>query len=386
MNDTSSRSATAGGVGDGVAGGAVHLRGAAQRVGVLHTVVAVAMAGDDRRAGEQAAQVGGAASPGRPAAASPRDPRRTPGRCRAAPRPTSPPAMSAIGSRSSRSCEGQHEHAEHPVGAVDQRQALLGPQRARGCDAGGASAPAPSTSGAVGEPRLALADEHERGGGERGEVAARAERAVLVHDRRDAGVEQRRRSPRRPRAGRRRSPSPGCGPAAASSPAPPRVSTLGPEPGGVRADQRELQLGRALGRDDGVGRARRSRSRRRTPGSGCVDQPVDHRRAARQRVDGRRRRATTVGAAAGDGDDVDRRPCHRGPSTTDGDGLSRRFGRTAADAPAGCSAAARWRPARASSWPRADGWSRSRRRAWARSSRAPRPASRTSLRNGRPAR
>ena len=45
------------GVLDGVAGRAVDLRRAAQRVGVLHAVVAVAVAGDERRTVEQGAQV-----------------------------------------------------------------------------------------------------------------------------------------------------------------------------------------------------------------------------------------------------------------------------------------------------------------------------------------
>ena len=44
----------------GVAGGAVDLRTAADRIGVLHTRVVLAMTGDDRRAGEQADEVGGA--------------------------------------------------------------------------------------------------------------------------------------------------------------------------------------------------------------------------------------------------------------------------------------------------------------------------------------
>ena len=77
------------GVRERVARGAVHLRRAAQRVGVLHAGVAVAVAGDDRRA-RRAARAGWRRSPpGRAAGAARPGRRRRRGRCRAAPRPTS---------------------------------------------------------------------------------------------------------------------------------------------------------------------------------------------------------------------------------------------------------------------------------------------------------
>jgi hypothetical protein len=77
---------------------------------------------------------------------------------------------------------GEDQHAEHPVGAVDQRQALLGTERER-LDAG------LGERGAL--EHVALADQHHRAVGERREVAAGAERAVLGDPRRDPRVEQR---------------------------------------------------------------------------------------------------------------------------------------------------------------------------------------------------
>ena len=78
------------GVGDRVARRAVDLRGAAQRVGVLHPGVALAVAGDDGRAGQQPAQVGGADRPAPAGGAGPGGRPRRRGRCRAAPRRSSP--------------------------------------------------------------------------------------------------------------------------------------------------------------------------------------------------------------------------------------------------------------------------------------------------------
>ncbi len=86
--------------------------------------------------------------------------------------------MAQIGAR-------QHEHPEHPVGAVDQRQALLGAQLERrdlGVGErvrGGHALAAAADVGLDVDVDLALADERERAVGERGEIAARPERAVL---------------------------------------------------------------------------------------------------------------------------------------------------------------------------------------------------------------
>jgi hypothetical protein len=84
---------------------------------------------------------------------------------------------------------GEDEHPEDPVGAVDQRQALLGGQPQRLQSGRGERLGAPEAA-PVGGLRLALADEDEGAVGERGEIAAGAERAVLGDDRGDPGVEQ----------------------------------------------------------------------------------------------------------------------------------------------------------------------------------------------------
>ena len=99
---------------------------AAQRVGVLHARVVVAVAGDDRRAGEQLrrfaalsglARAAGAARPGRSANA------------RSVPSSASTDiaaVTSATLQEAREVVQREHQHPEDPVGAVDQRQPLLG--------------------------------------------------------------------------------------------------------------------------------------------------------------------------------------------------------------------------------------------------------------------
>ena len=224
---------------------------AAQRVGVLHAGAlrargAMAMIA---AAGQQRAQVGGASRPGPGAGAAPAGRRRTRRRCPAAPRRSSRRRRRPCVEQPAQVGERQHQHAEHAVGAVDQRQALLlgqldrldaggaqrlggGPQRrrrrrarrprpsarARPCDSGARSPEQPSepyscTTGVM--PGV----EH-RGVGLRGRPAAR-------------------------RCGR----WPGSTAAAASAPRTTSRSTSGPGAGGVRADQGALQLGAPLERD-----------------------------------------------------------------------------------------------------------------------------------------
>ena len=80
---------------------------------------------------------------------------------------------------------GQHEHAEHAVGAVDQREALLlGAAHRR--DAGGGECVGRGRELARRVAHLALAHQRQRAVRERREVAGAAERAVLAHDRGDA--------------------------------------------------------------------------------------------------------------------------------------------------------------------------------------------------------
>ncbi|MBW8701257.1 hypothetical protein MBT84_16760 [Streptomyces sp. MBT84] len=85
-----------------------------------------------------------------------------------------------------RECHDQH--AEHAVGAVEEGEALLlvqfdGVDAVLGEEFGG------RPHHTVGTFRLALAQERQRTVGQRGQIAGAAERAVLVHDRGDPGVE-----------------------------------------------------------------------------------------------------------------------------------------------------------------------------------------------------
>ena len=173
MNETSFACGDRAGVLDGVTRCAVDLRRAAQRVGVLDPIVAVAMAGDDRRTGEQrpevrragrladlrahADEVGGE----RPVGAEQRLRRHRPGDVGDAQQHIE------VG-------EGQDEHAEHPVGAVDERQALLGPQRER-FDAGGREGGGAVDERAVRQARLALSEQDQGTRRQGGQVPAGAE-------------------------------------------------------------------------------------------------------------------------------------------------------------------------------------------------------------------
>ena len=210
-------------------------------------------------------------------------------------------ATSAVRQQDVEVGEGQHEHAEHPVGAVDQRQPLLGLQRRAAPTPAAASAAAPVDERAVGQPRLALAEQDERRRRERSEVTAGAERAVLAHDGRDAGVEQgeHRVDDDRPGAGVAHRQAAG----AQQDHRPDRLALdLRTHPGGVRADQRRLQLGRPLGGDHRVGQ-RAEAGRHAVDRLRLVHQPLDDGGAAldhRSGVVAEHDPST----AAGDGDDV----------------------------------------------------------------------------------
>ena len=164
-------------VGDGVARRAVHLRRAAHRVGVLHPA-AVGVRVVERAAVDQPAQVGGA----------------TP---LAAMRPGGVDARVERGNRAAQRVDGQRgddvggagqpvgggdgqrQHGRGGLGAVDQRQALLG-GRADRREAGGASASAAGRR-VVAVPDVAFADQHQRDVRQRREVAAGADRAAARH-------------------------------------------------------------------------------------------------------------------------------------------------------------------------------------------------------------
>ena len=85
----------------------------------------------------------------------------------------------------------EQQHPEHAVGAVDEGEALLLAQLERSDGCRGAARRRPATSVAGGVAHVPLAHRGERDVRERREVARAAERAVLAHDRGDAGVEHR---------------------------------------------------------------------------------------------------------------------------------------------------------------------------------------------------
>ena len=167
-----------------VAARAVHLRRAAQRVGVLH-LVAPAVRLEDRRALEQQPDVRGR----RDLAAHAGAPRGSPdgSSCSEPCSASSDIAQAMSAARASRRARTSAErgHRRHELGPVDQRQALLRlqPHRRRARPRASASAPG---SALAADPRLALADERQRQVCERGEVTARPDRARGRDERHDA--------------------------------------------------------------------------------------------------------------------------------------------------------------------------------------------------------
>ena len=294
------------GVLDGVPGRAVDLRRAAQRVGVLDPVVAVAVAGHDRRAGEQA-RAGSPRSTAwptcgriadevlgeRPVGAEQRLGRSWRRRCR----PTR--------SSTSRSASARTSMPSIPsVPLIRARPSLA--RSTSGAAPASATAVAPSTSEPSATAGRALAEQHQRRRRQRGEVAAGAERAVLAHDRRDAGVEQGEHRLDDDRAGAREAHRQAAGAQQDHRPHDLALD-LRAHPGGVRADERRLQLGRALGRDHRVGQ-RAEPGRHAVHRLGLVDEPVDDGRAPLERRPGlgaerrprRPCRATATTSAAAD--------------------------------------------------------------------------------------
>ena len=170
--------------------------------------------------------------------------RRRRGRCRAAPRPTSPRRCRRPRSRPPRSASASTSMPRIPsVPLISARPSLARSDERLDPGVGerlGAPRPrSPSRSKTSPSPISARAQ-----CGERREVAAGAERAVLGDDRGEPGVEQRQHrlgdtGPRARAAHRQR-----CGRAGSSIARTTSRSTGGPMPGGVRADQRPLQLGR----------------------------------------------------------------------------------------------------------------------------------------------
>ena len=223
---------------------------------------------------QERAQVGGRRAPGpgcgRSACRSAANTRSVPSR----PSTLIAAAMSAVVEQRAQVGDRQHEHAEHAVGAVDQREALLLAQL-DGLEAGLAQrlgrvdaarrrrrAPAPRPSAPARSARAA-----------RGRPSSRASRTRAR--RRDAGGEQRRVG-RRPTTGR--TPVRPVASVESRSSIIARTtsrSTSGPEPAAWLRIEAALQLRRAARAGCAASRARRSRSRRRSAAS----------RVARERLD-----------------------------------------------------------------------------------------------------
>ena len=182
--------------------------------------------------------------------------------------------------------ERQHQHAEHAVGAVDQRQPLLGPQRDR-CDSGSGHRLS----------ALALADQRQGDVRQRSQIAAGAERSVLVNRGDDAGVEQGEDRVDDDLAHTREPHRQGARPQQHHRPHDFWFDQRA-HAGGVRADEGALQFLASLRRDDRGGQ-------RAEPGGDAVDrvvafgQALDDGRAARDCLAGRRCQPHR-GAPAGD--------------------------------------------------------------------------------------
>ena len=186
-------SMTPAGVREDVADRAVHLRRAAQAVRVLHGVVALAVARDQRAARQQPAQVGGAGQLAgvRPDHLHPLVVRAC--RCPSSASTLIAAAMSATLTSSPISSIDQREQHLHRLGAVDQADrpsfggehqrldALLGQQLGR--------RPAPQV-GVAPPAQPALADQRLGQVRELGQVAGRADRALAGDDRQQVVVEQ----------------------------------------------------------------------------------------------------------------------------------------------------------------------------------------------------
>ena len=194
------------------------------------------------------------------------------------------PAMSATRSSTSRSARASTTMPSIPsVPLISARPSLA--RSTSGADAGLGQRGRPADERTVGAPGLALAEQHEGRRRQGREVAARPERAVLAHDRRHAGVEQgeHRLDDHRPGPGEAHRQAAGTQQDHGPHDLP---LDLGAHPGGVRAHERRLQLGRALGGDHRVGEGAEARSRRRRParpGGRAARRPPRRRRWRRGR-------------------------------------------------------------------------------------------------------
>src|SRR5207248_2530584 len=157
---------------------------------------------------------------------------------------------------------GEDEHAEHPVGTVDQRQPFLAGQRDR-VQAGGVQRLGARDPGTVLAQHPALAHEYQRAVGQWGQVTGGTERAVLGYPRGDVVVEQVHQGLGDERAypgvAQRQRPYPQQQHRADDLPGHRRA-----DPGRVGTDERVLELGAPFGRDERTGE-------RAEPGGDAVD-------------------------------------------------------------------------------------------------------------------
>ena len=188
------------GVRERVAAGPVHLRRAAQRVGVLHAgALRAAVAGHDGGAGEQRAQVGGAVGLTRVRAQR----LQVRGEHRVGPELGLDAHRGGEVGRAEQQREvvgGERQHAEHAVDPVGQRQALLLAEHDRR-DAGRGervgrglcfAVDAPCVDAPCVDAHRAFAHRGECAVRQRSEVARAAQRTELVNNGGDARVEHRR--------------------------------------------------------------------------------------------------------------------------------------------------------------------------------------------------
>ncbi len=165
----------------------MHLRGAAHAVGVLQAKVAGAVRFANRRALQQRPDVGGAGN-----------------LTRVGPERVQPGVAGGVGAaqrvggqrgdqvgdlhQPPRLDHGERQERGHRLGAVDERQPLLGAELQR-------REPRPREALGGGQPpavdaHLAVANQHGRQMGERRQIAARSHRAAARHQRQDVGAEQ----------------------------------------------------------------------------------------------------------------------------------------------------------------------------------------------------
>jgi hypothetical protein len=196
--------------------------------------------------------------------------------------------------------DGEQQHAEHPVGAVDQREAFLGGEVER-AQAGVVQGLRGGGTGTVLAEHPALAEQHQRAVRQRCQVAGRAQRAVFRHPRRDVRVQQVGDALGEHRAypgvaeGQRAQPQQQHGPHHFAG-------HRRADPGGVRADQRVLQLGPPFGGDERVGERAEAGGHAVHRAAGGLD-GVDYRAAAGHRGDGGFG-YLHPGGVAGNGEDV----------------------------------------------------------------------------------